>query len=379
MANRWCDGFGRYGGDVSKMLNGSSGQAWAQVDTGPSHWSLSSANPRTGSWHMSMADGTGQPIARRVFGSALTQVLFGQALYFRMLPTEEISNGGGSGGSFWLAVFRNAANGMQVGVNLGTDGAVAVWCGEFGVGGWNNGNFNGTLLHRSDPVVGAGAYQHFEHYLKVGASDGAYELRVDEQTVINLTGINTDRLNGEVSQVVIGRNGGSAFDSGGTRVVDMADCFVNDTVDDGSACNTFIGDCKSGVRMVNADTAQAGFAKSSGTVGFSLLNETPPVDSSTISTASPTAESDFGIAAGPSNLSEILTVRPFVRAMKDDAGTCTIAPNMKSGGIKGSVTPQPVTTAMAYYDSNVPFDPNTAVPWMPTDLAAALEVVERTA
>jgi hypothetical protein len=57
MSSRWCDGFGRYGGDEAKMLNGSSSNAWAQVDLGASDWVLSSVNPRTGNWHLRMTDG----------------------------------------------------------------------------------------------------------------------------------------------------------------------------------------------------------------------------------------------------------------------------------------------------------------------------------
>lgn len=372
MSSRWCDGFGRYGGDEAKMLNGSSSQAWAQVDTSGIAYSLETANPRTGNYHLRLTSSTtDSPLARRVFGDTLTEVFFGQALYFQSLPVVEPAPGGETDG-FFLAKFRSAANATQVSVWLGTDGAIVVYRN-----GEPAGNFAGTLLDRSLPIVGAGAYQHFEHYLKVGNSDGAYELRVNEVTVLNLTGIDTDNGASEVSQVAVGRSGGNVFTS--THVVDMADFYVNDTVSDGSACDTFIGDCKSGVIMVNGDTPQADFAKSAGTVGYSLLNEIPPDDSNYISRTATTGESDFGLGNTPSNLSEILTVRPFNRAWKDDAGTCTIAPNMISNSAKGTVPDQPITEAPAYYDSNVPLDPDTGVPWTKSALDAALEVVERTA
>jgi hypothetical protein len=378
--NRWCDGFARYGGDEAKMLNGSSSQAWAEVETGSaSLWNLSSVNPRTGDWHLRLGDlGATNAKVRRVFGAPLTEVLFGQALYFERLPTVEPSPGSVQAG-FFLAEFRTQANDLMVSVYLGTDGAVAVYRNGHSTGG----TFQGILLGRSLPVIGAGAYQHFEHYLKVDNTTGAYELRVDEVTVLNLTGIDTDNAGGsgmsgpggEISQVTVGR--WEASFGGIGKLTDMADCYVNDTTADGSGCDTFVGDVKSGCRMVDADTAQADFAKSSGIVGYSLINERPPVDAGYISTGAAIAESDFGFENGPANISEILTVRPFVRAMKDDAGTCTVAPNMKSSGTKGTVADQPIATAFAYYDSNVPFDPHTGVPWLATNLDAALEVVER--
>jgi len=373
MANRWCDGVGRYGGDEAKMLNGSSSQAWAQIDNGSGgSWSLSNANPRTGNWHLRMADGVGAPLVRRVFGDPLTEVLFGHALYFEELPTNEPTPGTPNQAGFFIAKFRTQANGAMVAAYLGTDGAIVLYRDSDAV----SSNFAATLIDRSPPVVGAGAYMHFEHYLKVGNGDGAYELRVNEVTVLNLTGIDTDTGGGEVSQVTVGRFSGSAFGLSGKHV-DMADCYVNDTVDDGSGCNWFVGDVKSGCLMVNADTAQADFALSSGVSGYALLNETPPNDAGYISLAATTGESDFALQNGPGNLSEILTARPFIRAMKDDAGTCTVAPSMISNSTKAVVDDQPITTAFAYHDSNVPFDPDTGVPWTAGGLNAALEVVER--
>lgn len=370
MANRWCDGFGRYGGTASFMLNGSSGQAWAQVDT--AEWALSTANPRTGSHHLRMNGTGGFGQVRRVFGDPLTEVFFGQALFFDELPIKEPVIGTGSIDGFYIAKFRSGANLPMVSVWAGTDGSVAVYLQGETVAG----SFAGTLLGRSSPVIGAGAYQHYEHYLKIGNGTGAYELRVDEVTVLNLTGIDTDYGYGEVSQVAVGKDNGpfaSAFSN-----LDMADCFVNDTVVDGSGCDTWIGDCKSGWRAVNADTATADFALSTGAVGYALLDETPPDDADYISTASATARSDFGFVNGPGNESEILTARPAVRAWKDDAGTCEIAPSLQSNSVDATVSSQPITTAAAYYDSNVPFNPDTGVPWTPAELNAALEIIERT-
>jgi hypothetical protein len=52
---------------------------------------------------------------------------------------------------------------------------------------------------------------------------------------------------------------------------------------------------------------------------------------------------------------------------------------MISNSAKAAVTGQPITTAFAYYDSNVPFNPDTGVPWTGAELDAAYAVVERTA
>lgn len=360
--NRWCDGLGRYGGTTADMLNGSSSQAWAQLD---SHFTLSTGNPRTGTHCLRMATGLATlQTARRVFGAPLTEVFLGCAVYCNSLPTNEsVGNGLGSS-NHGIALFelRDQSNDPQITIYLGTDGRLECRRAT-------------TVLGQTLPIIGAGAYQHIEVYAKASNTVGAVEIRVDEVTKLNLTGIDTiQTANVEFSQWAFGHG-----TDGGTAQIDFADFYANDTTSDGSACDTFIGDCKSGVIMVNGDTAQADFTLSTGASGYALLNETPPDDTDYISTASATAESDFGLENGPANLSEILTTRPFVRAMKDDAGTCTIAPSLISDGTKATVSDQPITTAFAYYDSNVPIDPDTGVPWIPAGLNAAQEAIERTA
>lgn len=372
MANRWCDGLGRYGGTIAHMLNGSSSQAWAEVSGAA--WSLSTANPRTGTHCLRL--GTTQNTAhtaRRVFGEPLGEVYLGFAINCAALPDVEpdFSAGAFQTGVF-LPILCDQANAPQLIFVLGTDGAIAVYNGNWDV----TLDFTGTLLGRTVPIIGAGAYQHIEIYAKAGNGDGAIEIRVDEVTRLNLTSQDTVRTsNVEFSQARWGK-WESNFLPGN---IDFADFYVNDTTPDGSGCDDFIGDCKSGVLMVNGDTAQADFDLSAGVLGYDLLDEKPPNDSSYISTEDTTAQSDFEVEDGPANLTEILTVRPFVRAWKDDAGTAEIAPSMISNTEKAVVTAQPIATAPSYYDSNVPLDPDTGAPWQPAALAAALEAIERTA
>ncbi len=365
--NRWCDGFGRYGGTKAFMLNGSSSQAWAQVDA---NFALSNANPRTGNWHLRLPAVTGNvagQTVRRVFGAPLTEVFIGFAVYADSLPVNEapaLASAGGALNGLCLCSLRDQANVEQIRLMLGTDGALEL-----------QHRANSAVLGRSIPIIGAGAYQHIEIHAVASNTVGAFEVRVDEITRLNVTGVDTvATANIEFSQFAIYNQVSSTHGR-----MDFADFFVNDTTVDGSGCDTFVGDCKSGIILPNADTAQADFAKSTGAVGYQLIDETPPDDADYLSTAVATAESDFGLQNGPSNLAEILTMRPFVRAWKEDAGTCKIAPSLISSGVKATVADQPITTAAAYYDSNVPLDPNTGVPWVAAGLNAAVEAIERTA
>lgn len=359
MANLWCDGLARYGGTKSYMLNGSSGQAWAEVDDA---FTLSSENPRTGTHCLRMNESTGTDYARRVFGSNLTEAFFGYAFYASNLPTVDPETGGDTDGVI-LAEFRNASNAAQVSVSLGTDGSLIARRGS-------------TILGRSDPCIGAGAYQHLEFHCVCDDTAGAIEVRVDQVTKLNLTGLNTDPTGtGVISQVVVGR---SNYNQQGQEY-DWADFFANDTTDDSSGCHTWIGDVKSGDRVPDSNTAQDDFTKSSGTSAYELIDERGPNDGDYLETSSSTAQTNVGISNGAANVTEILTVRPYVRAQKDDAGTASIAPSMVSNGTKATVSAQPIATAFAYYDSNVPLNPDTSAPWDPADLDAALEAIERTA
>lgn len=372
MANRWCDGLARYGGDTAKMLNGTSGQAWAAINGGA--WVLSAANPRTGPHHLRFTDANylSTAEARRGFGAALGEVFVGAAFSFGELPNSEPVTGGSADG-FYLGRFADAANNTQLYFYMGTDGSVVAYRYDSTLG-----SFKGRLIGRSQPCIGAGAYNHIEMYAKAGASnDGAIEVRVGEQTVLNLTEITTATSGAvEFSQFATGCITGTSFAGSGN--VDLADVYCNDTVDDGSGCDTFIGDCKSALVQFDGDTAQADFLTSAGTSGYQLL-DLPIDDGGTIYDTTGTARSDFTLADLPANLTEILTARPFGRVKKDDAGTALFAPTLASNGDKAIVTPQPITTGFAYHDSNVPFDPDTGAPWTPAALAAALGVMERTA
>ncbi|HEX7884726.1 MAG TPA: hypothetical protein VF474_02000 [Phenylobacterium sp.] len=370
MVNLWIDSLQRYGLDKARMLNGSSGQAWAEIGAA---WTLSAANPRTGELHLRLSNGVAHNEARRVYGDQLGAVYFGQAIYASALPSAEHSIGLNiSIRGMFLAAFRDQANNNQVTCWLGTDGAIVAYRdGTL----HDNGQFTGTQLGRTAPVIGAGAYHHIEYFLHVDNATGALEIRVNEVTCLNLTGIDTVATgNVEVSQVAVGLTGSCM-----SGTIDMADVYVNDPDDDGSGCNDFIGDVKVGLLLPSADTAQADFTLSAGSDGYALLNETPPVDSSYISTTATTARSDFALTDAPSNTTEILTVRPWIRALKDDAGTCTMAPSLQSNSVDAAVADQPVTTAAAYHDSNVPFDPDTDAPWTLAGLNAARLIIERTA
>jgi hypothetical protein len=64
------------------------------------------------------------------------------------------------------------------------------------------------LLGRSDPCVAPGGYHHFEFKTKIDNATGYIEVRVNEVTVLNLTGIDTQNTaNAAAAQFMVGSRG----------------------------------------------------------------------------------------------------------------------------------------------------------------------------
>jgi hypothetical protein len=151
---RWADPFDQYGA-LAHMLEGvGGGAAWSQVDA--SGWSLSTANPATGTTHLRLSDSdTEDRVIRRIFGVAKQVVGFGYRFNVAELP--ELENDG----ALVMADFRDVSNVGQVMIVMGTDGSVFTKRGAtFGGSG-----LGGTFIPggRSDPCVAPGGKHHFEY------------------------------------------------------------------------------------------------------------------------------------------------------------------------------------------------------------------------
>lgn len=375
----WTEDYGRFGNDTSKMRDG----LYAQVDIATTtSFHLSTTNPRTGSHALRWGNGVNYLLnqkVRRVFGAPKQAVGFGQVYFFTALPSGE---GLGLAAAWVLGQYRDAANGGQITVVLGTDGGVVAY-----LGGGSGQVIGLTLLGRSDPCITAGGWVHFEMF-SVGsaASAGSLEVRVNGVTVLNLAGIQTyNTANHEFSQVVwmATNDGGSPFLFGGDTIdtVDMADAFAWDT--NGSQNITFIGDKKAFLEMPVGDAPDSGFAdwlKSSGSTFYGLISDIPP-DDDTSYIYSPEAGDQVGVAVDdlPANATAINAVVGWCRARKTDAGTCTINIGILSAGVVSWGADIQVETDDQYCESVFELDPATSAPFTPSAVNAAKLVFRRVA
>jgi hypothetical protein len=376
---RWCDGFEHYGA-IAHMTEGvGGGAAWSQVDpvTSAHGWALSTANPATGDYHMRLTDATGGArIMRRVFGVAKQVVGFGYRFSVEDLPSAE---GIGSTNALVLAGFRDVSNVTHCSIVMGTDGSVFAVRGGFSGGG---GSFGGTLLGRSDPCIAPGGYHHLEVKAKIDNSTGYIEVRVNQVTVLNLTGIDTQNTaNAAAAQVVVGTSGND-FSTGtaafGTFDLDDAFTWDNDASDAENTVVDFIGDKGCYWLPPNADTATADFTKTGSATSYGAIDEVPPSGTEYLSDATGTARTIVGVASLPANIAEVIAMVPVAYVRKEESGAVTMRLGVVSSGDESYGPNDDPSTGYAYLrPAPKTIDPNTGVPWANT--AEPELLIERTA
>lgn len=374
---RWCDGFEHYG-VVARMTEGvGGGAAWSQVDITGSSWSLSTADPATGTSHMRLADGTnaGKEL-RRIFGVAKQVVGFGYRFQVEDLPAAE---GLSDDAALVLADIRDVSNAAHFMIVLGTDGSVFALRG----GSFLSQPIGGTLLGRSDPCVAPGGYHHFEMKAKIDNSVGYIEVRINQVTVLNLTGKDTQNTaNATAAQVVVGRTGvgGATNTAAGFTTFDLDDAFAwdDDASDPENTVVDFIGDKGAYYLPPISDTATTDFTKVGSGTNYGALDEIPPTGTEYITTAATTARTIVGVAALPANVSEVIAFMPVGYVRKDESGPVTMRLGLVVGVDETYGPDDDPSTAYAYLRPGPKtIDPDTGVPWA-NDAAPKL-LIERTA
>lgn len=369
---RWADPFDQYGGDETAMAEGPAG--WAQIDG--EEWGLSTANPRTGAWALRLTPGlSSHSMVRRVIGDSLAEAKVGYGVFVASLPTQEYPGDAPfQGGRIEILSFRDAANVVQLTFVLGTNGQVVAYLGSHPTitSGWAL----TTFIERSDPtiLVPARAYSHLEFKVKIDATDGYIEVRLNQVTIMNVTGICTQASgNAETSQIAINKEGVNAM----SGTFDFDDMVCSDTL--GPYETDFVGDQKCFYFPPNSDTAVAAFTPSVGGTSYGVVDEIPPNDADYLGLAATTGKTAVGHAALGGAIASIAAVCALQRSWKTDAGVCDMAPGLLQGATYAAGDGQPQSTGPGYYIETFHVDPVTGVPFTVSDIDTLKQVVERTA
>lgn len=361
----WMDGMEQYGAKARMLEGVGGGAAWSQLDSG---WALSTANPATGTYHLRLtatASG-GTNVARRVFGTASQVVGVGYRFSVSELPAVEDYDRLDS--ALVMAEFLDVSNNPQCRVCMGTDGSVYACVAD-------------TLRGRSDPCISPGGYHHIEIKVKIADSGGYIEVRVNEVTVLNLTGIDTQNTGTNTAgQFSIGEFG-DVTDAGaqfGTLDVDDVYTWNDDASDLENTVTDFVGDKGVYTLFPNADTTDADFTKSTGVTGYTLIDEVPPANTDYLSDTTGAAKSIFGVQSLPGNVAEVIAMTPFIYCRKEEAGSVTIHGGLRVDTDETYGPDDSPSTAYAYLRQGPKtIDPSTGVAW--ANNAEPELIIERTA
>lgn len=329
-------------------------------------WAISTANPpRAGGSHLRASSGGGVPRLRRVFGAPKTAGAgVGYRFYCAHLPTEEYADLGLA--STWLLGWLDASANGQMLVMLGTDGGLLLYSG-FNYGSPMAGG--ATLVKRVNPCITPGAYNQIEGFCAPGSS-GSAEVRVNGATVLNWTGNTNPSGAGEVSQIFVQHDY-----IGGVGTFDLADFHMWDTLA-GEGATDFVGNVGVLRRELSADTATAGWSKSTGVSGYPLL--TDKSDGSYVEADSTTLKSAFAAGALPGGTTGIVAQVAKFRGLKTDGADCSVAASIISGSSETTINGQALTTAETWRLQVSGKDPATSAPWTVSGANASTPAITRT-
>ena len=362
---RWMDGFEHYGA-LAHALEGVGGAAaWSQIDEA---WTLSTANPATGTHHLRLTSNVGfgfSDLIRRPVGQSKQVTGMGYRFAVTDLPVAE-EDSMNSGVYLSLLQWHDVANAQQIRVNLGTEGSVRALIGN-------------TEIDRSDPCVAAGGYHHFEGKAKIDNTTGYCEIRINEVTVLNLTGIDTQATaNAECSQFRVMSSQQLADHVELTMDLDDAFVWDDDASDPENTIIDFVGDKGCYYLPVDADTTEADWLLSAGVTGYELLDETTVNTGDYIYDNTGVARSLFGVAALPANVAEVLAMQPVLYARKEESGTVTLRGGVHVNGQESYTPDNSPSTEYAYMTPGPKtIDPDTGAAWA-TNADPQL-LIERTA
>jgi hypothetical protein len=216
----------------------------------------------------------------------------------------------------------------------------------------------GTTLATSSKMIAPGRHYHIETKIYFHDTAGTFEVRVNGEAWIALTGIDTLATAGGCNRVYnyFANDNGSIY-------AYMDDFYVCD--DSGSYNNSFLGDIRIRRLALDADTAQADFTLSSGTVGYTLLTAYDGDTGYVYSTTSG-HKSTFGVAALGVTPQAVRAVQVSDYSRKDDANSKQRRNYVISGTATSSSSAVEMTTAYDFYDAVYETDPATSTTWTGT-------------
>ena len=234
----------------------------------------------------------------------------------------------------------------QITLNLNTDMTLRV----------ARGNFGGTALGTTTKVVAQNTWYTIELKVLIHASAGTVDLKVDGVSWLSLTGQNT--RNSATAQW-------TAFEVGAQSselTFNYAELYVLDGVASADAthpANNFLYPYRMDPSYVTGAGTTTMFTPSAG-ANWQNVDE-DPVNTTDYNTSTAAADKDTFVTQDAPVAGVLLGYQVNVFCQKTDAGVCTVAAVIRSGGTDYVSAAQAVSTTFAYVSFPYSVDPATSL------------------
>lgn len=229
---------------------------------------------------------------------------------------------------------------------------------------WRGPVFTGTILATYLAAIYLNTQYHLELKAVIDPAAGSFTVRLNEAVIMSGAGVNTRATaNSWADGVALGN--GSAGGRGYHAV--FSDFYVCDLTTANN--NDFLGDCRVDALLPNGVGASSAWTPNGAATGWQSTNQNPPDGDATYAGTTVAGNRDtYTFTDLPSAAGTVKGIQVVLDARKDDAGTRTIAPVIRQGGVNyDGLVAQPM--GLTYYELQFPYDVNPAT-------AAAFTVAE---
>jgi len=373
MAIQWGDNFSIYGGNKAFMLNGLYAELTSGTNPAFTTDLVEDPDPNIGTDVLRFGKESSivqfQNYCRRVFSGSLNEAGVAFRLWLEGLPNDARQ-------FMIVAQFRDATNAGLISVVVGPTGNLLVYQGA-PVSVTNM--FAGTILGQtSGPVVTANAWQQVQVRAVFDGTVGEVEIQVEGVRVLNLTNVNTqpgatgDAASWQAHNFLASTPAGPP----NPYFFYLKDLATWDSF--GSYNNGFLGAIVAYPLLPDGDVS-LNWTPSTGSNGYSILDNRPPVDAQYISANTTPPAPYLGTLSNlPVDVTSVRAVITTVRAAKVDGGDGNLQVSLVSGADTADGANRPITGAMTFWQDTFEEDPATSAPWTPGAVDAVQVKINRT-
>ncbi|MDO8562376.1 MAG: hypothetical protein Q7S25_00875, partial [Candidatus Limnocylindria bacterium] len=221
---------------------------------------------------------------------------------------------------------------------------------------------SGTLLATSAGTYPANVYNFIEFKVTINSVTGSYEVRVNGAVDANLSasGVNTRGVGTNNSTNMLRVGGVAGANTLGAYIDDLYICDLS-----GAANNDYLGDVRVQALLPNAAGAHSQWTPSGGAVAnYTMVDEATPNDDTDYNSDATVGDIDtYAFSDLTPTTGTVKAVQTVIDARKDDAGTRTIAPVVREGGVDYVGPNHNVGTTYAFQMDIYETDPATAAAW----------------